>query len=77
MPDDAPKELRFPLPLKLTITLDENGTCNVEGPINNLAVCYMLMRLGEDAIKLHGERQKKIIAAGAEFLKGLPTMSKM
>ena len=74
--NDGGRVVQFKLPLSLKIVVNENGSVDVEGPINNLPLCYMMMQLGEDRIKLHQAQQQKVVAAGAEFLKGLPALGK-
>jgi hypothetical protein len=45
--------------IQLTITLDDNGAINVNGPIDNPLVCYGLLVMAKDAIAAHIANQAR------------------
>lgn len=55
--------------ITLTITYDEaTGNVNVNGPINNKGICYLMLECARDAVKDHVEslqRQPAIVPAAA------------
>lgn len=44
---------------QLIITMEDNGTVNVNGPINNKVLAYGLLAVAHDAIKDFNDQQKK------------------
>lgn len=46
---------------QLTITLNERGQINVQGPIQNKLMCYGLLELAKDAIaEFHVQQAQKV-----------------
>lgn len=46
--------------ITLTITYDEaTGNVNVNGPINNKGICYLMLECARDAVKDHVEALQK------------------
>lgn len=41
------------MPLTLTITLSESGQVSVNGPLDQLMLCYGMLELAKDVIKAH------------------------
>ena len=39
------------MPTQLVITLEDNGQLNVNGPLDNLLMCYGMLQLAHDSIK--------------------------
>lgn len=39
------------MPTQLVITLEDNGQLNVNGPLDNLLMCYGMLQLAKDSIK--------------------------
>ena len=39
------------MPTQLVITLEDNGQLNVNGPLDNLLMCYGMLSLAHDSIK--------------------------
>jgi len=52
--------------LELHITYDEtNGNVNVNGPINNKGICYLMLECARDAVKDHTDQAQRMLAVPA------------
>jgi hypothetical protein len=59
-----------PAKVTLTITLDDKGGVEVNGPIDQTLFCYGLLEVAKDTIRRHGEEQARRVQppAAAEVL---------
>lgn len=57
--------------VKLEIILNDNGTLSVNGPIDNLHMCYGLLELAKDALREKAAQQRRIqpAAGPTDFMK--------
>ena len=44
---------------KLTITLSPNGRVDVNGPIDNAMLCYGLLEVAKDVIRMHVQKKSE------------------
>lgn len=44
---------------QLTITINDDGTVSITGPIHDKMVCYALLEVGRDTIKEHADALAK------------------
>ncbi len=42
---------------KLTITLSPNGKVQVEGPVDQVMLCFGLLEVAKDVIRTHAQKQ--------------------
>jgi len=47
--------------IQLMISMDETGSVNVNGPIQNLLLCYGLLEMAKVAIQAHAEQNKRLV----------------
>lgn len=57
---------------KLTITLTEDGQVNVEGPIAEKGLCYMMLEIARDSIKDFNDKRERN-PAGLAIAHKIPT----
>jgi hypothetical protein len=60
--------------IEMHITYDENtGNVNVNGPIHNKGICYLMLECARDAVKDHIDNVQKLPTPGnglASFVRG-------
>jgi hypothetical protein len=56
------------MPMTLTITLDEAGSINVAGPLDNPILCYGLIELGRQSIADHLKKLQDRLVQPASML---------
>lgn len=50
-PDQKPEQIDHLRSIVLSITLNNDGSINVQGPIHDRIVCYGLLEMAKDAIR--------------------------
>lgn len=59
--------------VKLTITMNEQGQLQVEGPIDNRGLCYQMLELARDAIADHTRTKQQRAKNGSGIV--IPQMN--
>ena len=47
---------------RLVIVMDQQGRFGVNGPIDNMMLCYGLLEMAKDAIRAHHEQKRRVDA---------------
>jgi hypothetical protein len=54
--------------VQLIVTLDDNGSVNINGPIQNALLCFGLLEMAKVAINNYAEQNKRLIQPVAGVL---------
>ena len=54
--------------ITLTITMDDSGSINVEGPIDNKFVSYAMLAIAKEVISDHNRRKSERLVQPATML---------
>lgn len=61
--------------LTLTITYDDQtGNVNVNGPVENKGMCYLMLECARDAVKDHGDAIQRAAVAARAAIPPTPTV---
>lgn len=50
---------------QLTITLNDDGTVSVTGPIDNQLACYGMLEMARDALSAHTQNKSRLVQPAA------------
>jgi hypothetical protein len=58
--------------IQLVISMDETGSVNVNGPIQNLLLCYGLLEMAKVAINDHAKQNQRLVQPVTLGVPGIP-----
>jgi hypothetical protein len=64
------------LPVRLTITIDEHGRMNVQGPLENKVLCYGLLEIAREVVQNHKPVERSLVQPTSEWSAVPPDLSR-